>query len=141
MANFSDLFKTKWDDPQSLDMSTNTQSPGEFISSIQTPTNLAWKDMPWSERIFGMQNQNGYKFGGIAAPALQLAQTGLNAYLGFKQLGQAEDTLNFQKDAFSKQFENQRTLTNAQLKDRQKARVGFNSNTQSVDSYMKENGV
>ena len=54
----------------------------------------------------------------------------------------AKDSLNFQKDAFSKQFENQRTLTNAELRDRQIARVASNPTAyQSVDDYMKANGV
>ncbi len=73
---------------------------------------------------------------------LNMGSSLLNGYLGFKQLGLAEDNLNFQKDAFSKQFENQRTLTNSELRDRQAARVASNPTAyQSVDDYMKANAV
>lgn len=104
--------------------------------TIQDPNNLTW-----GEGIFGGINKDGSKVGGLAGPMFDLAKTGLNAYLGFKQLGTAEDTLAFQKDAFSKQFANQSTLINAQLRDRQQARLNRNPNNMSVDEYMKLNGV
>ena len=79
---------------------------------------------------------------GWGMPLINMGSSLLNGYLGFKQLGLAEDSLNFQKDAFSKQFENQRTLTNAELRDRQAARVASNPTAyQSVDDYMKANAV
>lgn len=75
--------------------------------------------------------------------------TGLNAvgsimsgWGALQQVDVARDQLAFQKDSFNKQFENQRTLTNARLRDRQRARVGANPNGyQSVGDYMNENGV
>ena len=120
----------------------NLGSSGFSLSNIPgIPSPMAWKDMNWSQRLFGFEGKDGYEFGGLAMPALQLAQGGLNAYTGMKQLGIAEDSLAFQKDAFSKQFENQRKLTNAQLEDRQKSRVAFGPSATPVDEYMKKYGV
>lgn len=79
---------------------------------------------------------------GWGSSALGLANAGLQGYLGLQQLGLAKDNLSFQKDAFSKQFENQRTLTNTEMMDRQNARVASNPGAyQSTDEYMKANGV
>ena len=66
----------------------------------------------------------------------------MDGWLGMEKLDLAKDSLNFQKDAFSKQFENQRSLTNTEMQDRQAARVASNPTAyQSVDEYMKANGV
>jgi hypothetical protein len=81
-------------------------------------------------------------YNGILSTGLQLG-TGLwNAWNGMQQLDLARDQFAFQKDAFNKQYENQRTLTNARLRDRQNARLGANPNGyQSTADYMKQNGV
>lgn len=61
---------------------------------------------------------------------------------GNKELRMARDALNFQKDAFNKNFENQRKLTNASLEDRQRARVAGNPGAyMSVEEYMQKYGV
>lgn len=89
------------------------------------------------KNLFGDKNQVG------ALPALfGIGSSLMDGWLGMEKLDLAKDSLNFQKDAFSKQFENQRTLTNAELRDRQNARVASNPTAyQSVDDYMKANGV
>lgn len=146
-----DDFRTKLFDmsrggnPGNMDMSMNQmnqQGGGNFFAGSRfNPGAPSWKDQTWSQRIFGGQDSYGNKWGGAAMPALQLGQAGLNTFLGFKQLGQAEDALKFQKDAFSRQFENQSKLVRDQQRHRQQARVAMNPNAQSVDSYMKEFGV
>ena len=93
------------------------------------------------DKFLGTKDTQGW-----GMPALQIGSAGLKAFMGMKQLGLAEDILDFQKDSFSKQFENQRTLTNAQLEDRQRGRISAasgeaNANTLSVDDYMKKYGV
>ena len=94
------------------------------------------------DNAFGFTNpDNGYKTGGWASPLLQTATAGMHAYLGLQQLNLMKDNLAFQKDAFSKQFENQRTTTNTQLSDRQNARNASGSGYESTDSYMKNHGV
>jgi len=72
---------------------------------------------------------------------LQLGKSGLDIWLGMQKLGLAKDDLKFQKDAFSKQFDTQKTLTNTEMEDRQRARVSFSPAAESVDSYMARNRV
>jgi hypothetical protein len=112
--------------------------PGAANTGATTPF-----EPSWSDRAFGWTDKtNGMQHAGMVGPLAQAFSTGMNAYLGLKNLDLAKDTLAFQKDSFSKQFENQRTLTNAQLADRQRARLSANPNGyQSVDAYMKANGV
>ena len=68
---------------------------------------------------------------------------GVGAYLGFKQLGLATDSLDFQKKAFAENMANQSTLVNGQLRDRQAARIGGSvpGTYQSVGDYMRQNSV
>jgi len=124
--------------------SMNDYSFGD-IGGASTGVDVAGKvpyEASFSDKLFGYQNPDtGYKFGGYAAPILSTATAGMNAYLGLQQLNLMKDTLAFQKDAFSKQFENQRTTTNTQLADRQNARNASGSGYESTDSYMKNHVV
>jgi len=90
--------------------------------------------------LFGGSYTDGSSTTGIVSPMAGLATGAMNAYVGLQKLNLAKDTLKFQKDSFSKQFENQRTLTNAQLRDRQIARDSATGRS-TVGSYMKQNGV
>lgn len=98
-----------------------------------------------AERAFGYTAKDGSSMGGFALPALQVANAGMQTYLGLKQLGVAEDSLSFQKDAFSKQFETQKQMTNTQLRDRQTRRLeasgGPGHGVMGVDEYMRLNGI
>lgn len=90
--------------------------------------------------LFNRENMFGQ--GGWVSPVANLALGGFKAYTGYKQLQNMEDTLSFQKDAFSKQFENQRTLTNANLADRQARRVSASGDeAMGVEEYMQKYGV
>ena len=74
--------------------------------------------------------------------ALGGIQTGLGAYMGFKQLGAAKDQLNFQKESFNKNYEASKQTTNTQLADRQKRRYAENpDHYKSSAEYMKANGI
>lgn len=91
--------------------------------------------LPWKDA-------SGASGMGWGMPLLGMGKSIFDGWLGMEKLDLAKDSLNFQKDAFSKQFENQRTLTNAELRDRQRARVASNPTAyQSVDEYMKANQV
>jgi len=79
---------------------------------------------------FGQLNQ-GIQAGGAL----------LQGYLGFKQLGLARDSLNFQRDAFNKNYQNQVQTTNRQLEDRQRLRAAANPGAQSVEEYLANNRV
>lgn len=98
-------------------------------------------DPTWSQSIFGYKGADGKSVDGLGGSILGLAKTGMNAWLGMEQLDLAKDSLDFQKNAFSKQFENQRKLTNADLSWRQQGRKSAGYSDMSVDDYMKKYGV
>lgn len=63
-------------------------------------------------------------------------------YNGQQQLKNAKDTLNFNKQAWQKNYDAQAKMTNSQLADRQARRYYEDSkNTQSVGDYMNKYGV
>ena len=85
----------------------------------------------------GTPNAPGW--GGLALGA---GQGLMNGYLGLQQLGLAKDAFKESKAQFAKNFEAQRTTTNAALNDRQRARVASNPGAyQSVGDYMQQNGI
>ena len=90
-----------------------------------------------SDSFFGNKDETGWGTG-----VFSLASAGLNSWLGLENLSLAEDTLDFQKDAWNKNFETQQKLTNTQMADRQAARVSANPGAyESVDSYMATNSI
>lgn len=103
---------------------------------INDPNNLSW-----SEALFGGVTTDGQRIQGIGGGLLGLANSGLNAYTNLGQLNLAQDSLDFQKSAWTKNFENATSAYNTELQDRQQARVNRNSNAQSVSDYMAENGL
>lgn len=88
----------------------------------------------------------GDLFGGMSAKDLS---TGMNALtsgakllLGMKQYGLAKDQLDENKRRYYQNYNAQRTTTNAQLEDQQRARVASNPGAyQSVDAYMNKNRI
>ncbi len=92
--------------------------------------------------FFDKTDTNGIKtqgWGGLALSGLQ----GLgNSYMGMKQYGLAEDALKEQKRQFNINYEAQRKMTNAQLSDRQRARVASNPGAYASEAeYMKQWGI
>ena len=66
----------------------------------------------------------------------------LGGYLGTKQLSLAKKQYEFEKDAFNRQYAAQRTTLNAEMRDRQQARVTARPwAAQAVEDYMKQNEV
>ena len=82
---------------------------------------------------------------GWGMPALGAAQGAFNAWLGMKQYGLAKQQLAEGKNQFGLNYDAQRTTTNAQLEDRQRARLGASGGVtggyQSVGEYMAQNGI
>jgi len=86
--------------------------------------------------------KNGVTTQGWGSAALGIGQGLMGAYLGMKQYGLAKDTLKFNKEMFSKNYDAQKRTTNASLEDRQKARLASNAGAyESVGSYMDKNGI
>jgi hypothetical protein len=94
----------------------------------------------WMDNIkdaFGTTQSPGW-----ATAALGAGQGLLNGWLGMQQYGLAKDKLAEGKRQFELNYNAQRTMTNADLEDRQKARVASNPGAyESVGSYMAKNGV
>jgi hypothetical protein len=92
-----------------------------------------------SDAMFGnpLTGQNGW------APTALNAVSGLtNAWLGMKQYGLAKKQFSESKRQFNLNYDAQKTTTNSQLVDRQRARIAANPNAyQSVSDYMQTNGV
>ena len=65
--------------------------------------------------LLGKTMKDGSKTMGWGGLALGVANTGLNTWLGMKQLDAAEDQLAFQKNSFNKNYAAQKTTANEQL--------------------------
>lgn len=87
-------------------------------------------------------NGQGVTTQGWGGPALGAANGLLSAFMGMKQYGLAKDSLAESKRQFGLNYDAQRTTTNTQLEDRQRARVASNGSAyQSVGDYMSQNGI
>lgn len=75
------------------------------------------------------------------APLLGAAQGLGGLFMGMKQYGLAKDALNAQRKQYEQNYAAQRQMTNAQLEDRQRARVAASASAEDVDSYMARNGI
>lgn len=88
---------------------------------------------------------NGEKLSmqGWGMPALQVATGAFNAWMGMKNYGLQKRQLAHSKQEFGLNYDAQRTTTNAQLEDRQRARVSSApaGAYQSVGDYMSQNGI
>jgi hypothetical protein len=79
---------------------------------------------------------------GWGMPAMGAAQGIFNAWMGMKQYGLAKDQLAEGKRQFGLNYDAQRSTTNAQLEDRQRARLASNPGAyQSVGDYMGTYGI
>jgi len=94
------------------------------------------------DSFLGGKGTDGFQTMGWGPALFNVGKSIFDGWMGMQKLDLAKDSLNFQKDAFSKQFENQRSLTNSQLQDRQAARVAADPRGyQAVDEYMRQNRV
>lgn len=116
------------------------QRLAQFGVNGDTPVINPMENLPTSDpaadgpSFFGKDGWGNLALGG--------ANTLLNGYMGFKQLGMAKDQLDFQKKAFQKNYEAQRSQINTQLRDRQKRRHYERPDIyKSPDEYMANNGV
>lgn len=77
--------------------------------------------------------------------ALGTAQAGMGAYLGMKQYGLAKKAFEHQKDAWNKEYEVNKNLTNERLETRQNRRIAESGVTgmqhQDTASFMSRYGV
>ena len=124
---------------------TPQQTPGTSNNLWRSLSNIRQIDpenmslMDWG---IGGKDKDGNTIGSGFSSLFDIGKTGLNVWLGLKQMGLSEDNLDFQKNAFSKQFANSASLINSQLRERQSAKVSRDPNHyQPVDEYMAKNAV
>lgn len=102
---------------------------------------------PQTDSMFGnlfdrTDPKTGVVTQGWGGLALQGLGTVGNLWNSWNQYGLAKDQLKFSKDSFNKNYAAQRTLINADLEDRQRARVASNPGAyQSVGAYMDQNRI
>jgi hypothetical protein len=121
----------------------STVSPAA-LNSASMGTTPAGPVTQWmrDQGIIGMTDKNGIQQQGWGGLALGGAQALGSLYLGMQQYNLAKDTLANNKAQFERNFAAQKTTTNANLEDRQRARVASNAGAyQSVGDYMAQNGV
>lgn len=101
----------------------------------------SWSSDFWGS-LLGKTNADGSKVASAGSLGLGAAQGLMNGWMGMQQLKLGKESLAASKDQFAKNFAAQQKTTNAQLADRQAARVAANPTAyQSVGDYMKQNGI
>ena len=96
----------------------------------------------WGQSAFGYTDKNGLKTNGWAGAALGLGQGLLQGYQGMQQYGMAKKAFKESQRQYNQDYAAQKKLTNANLEDRQRARVASNSGAyQSVSEYMEKHGI
>lgn len=97
---------------------------------------------PWYSGFLSSKDADGATTQGWGTPALGAASGLFNAWMGMKQYGLAKQQLAAGKQQFALNYDAQRTTTNAELADRQAARVASNPGAYtSVGDYMATNGI
>lgn len=92
--------------------------------------------------VLGKTLGDGTKMQGWGGMAVGAASGLMNSFLGFQQLGMAKDAAKENRRQFNMNFDAQSKTTNAQLNDRQRARIASNPGAyQSVGDYMKTYGI
>lgn len=121
--------------------------------SVMAPLNQAVNPMAGLPNMEGIASDTGWgaaiksalgtsEAPGWAGMALGAGQGLMKSYLGMQQYKLAKETLNENKRQYAQQYEAQKTTTNAQLEDRQRARVSANPLAyQSVGDYMNKNRI
>ena len=109
-----------------------TFQPVDWTSGTGTPTE-APGFFSW-DRFLGTKDKAGY--GPVAFQGLQAFGSVYSAIQGAKA---AKNLLNFQKQAYRQNFNQQAQTLNTAMRDRQAARRSYSNQYQDVDSYMKQN--
>lgn len=94
----------------------------------------------------GTDSTTGMKTNGWGSDVFNAGSAAMNMWNGYQQNKRADEMFEFKKDAFSKQFENQRKTTNLALGDKYEGRMSARSPEQrasalSREDYVKKYGV
>lgn len=113
---------------------TNPQGQGGFMGK------LFGSGTQEGGNMFGSMGPNGWQPSGLSQ-GLGLAKDLFGAWGGMQDRKLAKKQFNFTKEAFNKQYDAQKRLTNSQLRDRQQRRQAEGTARTGTDEYMKQNGV
>lgn len=92
--------------------------------------------------FFTQEGPGGQPIGGWGLNALNAGNGLLQSWLGFQQLGMAQDQFDFQKNAWNAQYNDNKTMLNTQMADRQAARYAANPLAyQDPATYMAQNKI
>ena len=122
MNEFSNSFEFSYGDADWLSKVKDASDNNPFNLKVNVPNVPTQSPFTWKGFLGSVDSKTGKYNPGWAGTALGFLKGGMDTYLGLQQLDVAKDTLNFQKDAFSKQFGAQQKLTNDQLRWQHKAR-------------------
>ncbi len=119
--------------PGDFDFGSNTGVPSSpnWMQQISGGTPIGPDGPTIMQSIFGGTTENGDVLKGFGGPAFGLAKAGLGGYLGFRNMKNAEDTLDFQKNAFSRQFDQQATAYNNEIARRDSLAKSRNADYES----------
>lgn len=108
-----------------------------------TPLSFGQRAQNWMKDsgFLGSKGTDGTQYQGWGGLALGAANGLANLWLGMQNYGLAKKQLNFQKDAFNKNYTAQRNLTNSSLEDRQRRRNLENPGSTPVAEYMAKYGL
>lgn len=138
-------FNMSWGTPNILEQTRQQFSGAPGMGVMQLPgaaTPVTQNQgMSFMDRMLGTQHADGSVTSGWGMPALQLGTGLMQGFMGLKQYGLAKDQFKEGKSQFAANYENQRRLTNAELRDRQARRVAENPNATPVDQYMQKNSI
>ena len=137
-TDFSTLAPVEWQQQVANSAGFNplASGGGGVPSTMTTDPSFMQSMLGYTNKDTGVHQQG---WGGMAIGGLSALS---NAYMGMKQYGLAKEQFAESKRQYNQNYAAQRTLTNSQLEDRQRARVASNAGAyESVGSYMNRNGI
>lgn len=137
-----------------VNLATTPDDRSQLIAqAVQSPAGVASPELGgWAAASEMLKNllggfldrtdASGTTTQGWGMPVLQGLGSVGNLYMGMRQYGLGRDMLRENRRQFDADYNNQRTLVNSQLEDRQRARVASNPGAyESVGAYMDKNRI
>lgn len=118
-----------------------SQADQQYLSGLNTK-GIPTETNSFMRSAFGGTDANGMYQGGAFLPLMQGLGSLAQGYLGFQQLGLAQDQFKAQQDAYNTNLANQVQLTNNALYDREKSRAAWESREPtSKEEFLKLEGI
>ena len=122
--------------------SVNTSAASDAVAAATGGGNMFNNGEGFLGTMLSSKGADGIERQGWGGMALGLGQGLLSGYQGMQQYGMAKDAFEESKRRYEKNYAAQKQITNADLEDRQRARVASNAGAyQSVSEYMNKNGI